>query len=289
MDLIIGVGNIGRVAAYLFESRGSVIRLGVRSIAKARSLVPGLSADIVYFDFNRPETFKPALEGVESIFFIAPHSNPVASVSNFLETAHRSGVKKIIFSSGRTTGDIPGKPLFDVEKMVREQSIPFTILRPGWFMQNFTGWIGATIANEGAFFLPIADARTAFVDCRDIADVAWHVSRSEKWDGQTLPLTSEEVLDHREIARQMSRYLGRDIQFISLAADTYCDKMTSLGWKLSAAQHVVELYKVVDSGKEEEVSPWVRKVLKRAPYTFEKYLRHHPQRVIALLGSNQES
>ena len=285
MDLIIGIGNIGRVAAYLFASRGSSLRLGVRSIAKAQMLLPGIDVEFCQFDFDQPDSFEAALAGVETVFFIAPQSDPATSVKTFLSVAKVAGVKKLVFSSGRTTGDIPGKPLYEVEKMVRNQSIPFTILRPGWFMQNFTSWIGATIANEGAFYLPINKERTAFVDCRDIADVAWHVARSDAWNGQTLPLTSEQALDHDQVATELSRHSGRDIQFVSLNADAYCDKMTSLGWQRSAALHVVDLYKVVGTGKEEEVSPWVRSVLKRAPYTLELYLRHHPHKVADLIGS----
>ena len=285
MDLIIGIGNIGRVAAYLFASRGSSLRLGARSIAKAQMLTPALDAEFCQFDFDLPDSFKSALDGVDTVFFIAPQSHPTPSVKAFLAEAKAAGVKKLIFSSGRTTGDVPGKPLYKVEEIVRNQSIPFTILRPGWFMQNFTGWIGATIANEGAFYLPIGKERTAFIDCRDIADVAWHVARSDEWNGQTLPLTSEQGLDHDQVAAELSRHSGRDIQFVSLTADAYCDKMTSLGWTRSAAMHVVDLYKVVSTGKEEEVSPWVRQVLKRAPYTLELYLRHHPHRVADLIGS----
>ena len=284
MDLIIGAGNIGATAADLYHAGGSHLRLGVRTIEKARKSLPGITAEFVPFDFERSETFDQVMEGVNTILFIAPHANPTVSIQPFLQAAERASVNKLIFSSGRTTGDIPGKPLYEVEQMIRSQSIPFTILRPGWFMQNFTSWIGATIANEGAFYLPVGHAGTAFIDVRDIADVAWKVSQSDEWNGQTLPLTSDEVLNHHQIAEKISQVIGREIRFIPLAAEAYCDKMTSLGWPLSAAKHIVELYEMVQSGKEEEISSSVNQVLGRAPYNFDTFLRHHPQKLAEIAG-----
>ncbi len=285
MDLIIGFGNIGRYAAQLFAARGTRIRVAVRSTQKASGQAKAAGADLVAFDFHDQTTWNRALADVDHILFIAPHSDPVPSVANFLEVAAQANVKRIVFSSGRTTGDIPGKPLYEVENTVRGQSIPSIILRPGWFMQNFINWIGSTIRNEGAFYLPIDGAsKTAFVDVRDIADVAWTVIHRGGWDGQTLPLTSEEVLDHQQVAEKISAHAGKKIEFVALDPQSYLDKMTSLGWTLAAAKHVVELYAIVKEGKEEETSPYVRQILGRSPYTMDKFFQHHPAELAKLTG-----
>ena len=287
MDLIIGAGNIGAYSLHLFCSRRNHVRLGARSFDKAIANFAHTGAEIVHFDFDLEDTYAAALDHVEHVFFIAPKDHPEASVKRFLEAAKEQGVRKIVFSSGRTTGDIAGKPLYQVEEVVRIQQIPFVILRPGWFMQNFLNWIGATIPTESAFYLPIdRESKTAFVDVRDIAEVAWRVCQTDEWDGQTLSLTSEEALTHVEVAQKISDFMGQEIQFMGLDKHPYLDKMTSLGWSLPAAQHMVDLYEIVQSGKEAEISPHVRQVLQRPPYDFDKFLRHHPAELAKLSRIN---
>ena len=283
MNLIIGAGTIGRTIAYLASARDIPIRMGVRDLRKTRKQMPGVSADFTIFDFDRPDTWQSSLDGIQRAFFIAPHAEPAESVRNFLDLAAELGVMKVVFSSGRTTGDIPGKPLFQVDQLVRNQSLPYVILRPGWFMQNFTSWIGATISQEGAFYLPAGDAKTAFIDVRDIAEVALNTLIEDQWNGHVLDLTSEEILDHYQVADHMSRVLGRQITYVSLSNDEYQTKMTSLGWSMDASQYVIKLYEIVKTGKEEQVSSHVREVLCRPPYDFATFLRHYPAQVKKLL------
>ena len=283
MNLIIGAGTIGRTIAYLAAARNIPVRMGVRDLHKTRKQNPGVSAEFIVFDFNRPDTWRSSLDGIQHVFFIAPHPEPAESVQDFLALAAELGVAKVVFSSGRTTGDIPGKPLFQVDQLVRNQSIPYVILRPGWFMQNFTSWIGATISQEGAFYLPAGDAKTAFIDVRDIAEVALSTLLKDQWNGHILDLTSEEILDHYQVADQMSGVLGRQITYVPLSNDEYQTKMTSLGWSMEASQYVIKLYEIVKTGKEEQISSHVREVLSRPPYDFATFLRHHPNQVKKLL------
>ena len=150
--LIIGSGgNIGIPLVQGLIKAGVKPTLGVRDTQKAKDRW-GEKARIVAFDFEDQATFSRALEGQTALFFIAGHSNPAPSVQQFLADARTAGVKKVVFSSGRTTGDVPGKPLHKVENLVRAWEGEWTILRPGWFMQNFVNWLGGTIRTEGKLF-----------------------------------------------------------------------------------------------------------------------------------------
>lgn len=190
--LIIGAtGKIGSQTVKDLQLRGITPRIGVRSPDKAQKIF-GPSLVYVPFDFADPRTFGPALEGITRLFFIAPLQEPDEPVAALLNAARTAGVRHITFSSGRTTGDIEGKPLNRVEKLVSSCDIPYVIIRPGWFMQNFTNWLGGTLISEGKLYLPTGNARTAFVDVRDIAAVVIQTLLQTGHENRLYNLTSDE-------------------------------------------------------------------------------------------------
>ena len=64
------------------------------------------------------------------------------------------------------------------EKILEESGIPYTILRPNGFMQNFVR-AGLIIRSKNAFYLPPGDAKVSFVDVRDVAAVATELLLTE--------------------------------------------------------------------------------------------------------------
>lgn len=272
MYLILGAtGNIGSALVKQLVTKGIRPRLGVRNVKKAQDLW-GTQVDYVPFDFSKPETFQAAFQQIEKCFFIAAHKNPGPSVEAMLKVAAAQKLKHIVFSSGSSTADIEGKPLFEVEKHVRESAIPWTILRPGWFMQNFATWLGQTIREEGILYLPAADSKTAFIDVDDIAAVAAMVLINEGHHGQVYTLTGPEALDHFEVAKMLSQHLGQPVQYQPQSREDYIATMTKRGWTNEAAAYVADLYKVVKTGKENRVSQDVEHILNRQPNNFLQFL-----------------
>ncbi len=276
--LIIGSGgNIGTPLVQALVDRSLVPTLAVRNTQKAEDKW-GNKVTTTQFDFEDPTTFTSALEGQEAVFFIAGHSNPVPSVQQFLTVAKEAGVKRIVFSSGRTTGDVPGKPLNDVEKLVRTWDRQWTILRPGWFMQNFVNWLGGTIRAENKLFLPAGNAKTAFIDVRDIADVAATCLLEEGHHGQLYNLTSDEALSHTEVCALISQASGKLVTYVPQERASFISTMLEKGWTEAAANYTADLYKYVISGKEEEISDDVAKVLGKTPRRFQAFAQEHADR-----------
>lgn len=276
--LIIGSGgNIGTPLVQALIEKGLEPTLGVRNQQKAQDKW-GNRVKLVPFDFEEPSTFASALAGQEAVFFIAGHANPVPSVQRLLKAAKESGVQRIVFSSGRTTGDVPGKPLNDVENLVKEWDGGWTILRPGWFMQNFVNWLGGTIRAEDKLFLPAAEARTAFIDVRDIADVAVKCLVEEGHNGQLYNLTSDEALSHAEVCSVISQVSGKAVTYVPQDRATYIQTMLERGWTEAAANYTADLYKYVLSGKEEEISADVASILGKAPRRFHAFAQENADR-----------
>jgi uncharacterized protein YbjT (DUF2867 family) len=231
------------------------------------------------FDFEDPQTFAPALRQVTHLFLIAPPaSKDVRPMIQLLHAARDAGIQHITLHSGRTTGDIPGSLLNELENLLRRSELNHTILRPGWFMQNFAAGMAEEIRAENAIFIPAGKGKAAFIDARDIAAVVEQSFLHPAHNRKLYELTSEESMDLYEVARLFSEMLDRKIEYIDLAPEKFIRRMMTKGWSEEAAAFHVYLYDLVGKGKEEGISRDVSHILGRPPITFRRFLkdyRHH--------------
>jgi uncharacterized protein YbjT (DUF2867 family) len=277
--LVIGAsGNIGSYLVPQLGAQGVAVMAAARHVEKLQQKLSevGPDVEVVAFDFGEATTWPAALDGVRKVFFVAPPSSTeAAQLEVFFAAAKQTGVRHLVFSSGRTTGDIPGTALNVTEGLVRQSGIDWTILRPGWFMQNFLHWIGFTIPTEDVFYLPAANSKTAFIDVRDIAAVAARVLTSRGHEGRLYELVSEEAITHAQVAAHISQATGRHVRYVPLCDDDFIKEMMKRSWSRPAAEHTVELYEIVKTGKEEATSNDVEQVLGRPPISFEQFAREY--------------
>ncbi len=272
-------GNVGSEVFKQLATHGQPVVAGVRDVEKAIRLYSKLSAgagEFREFDFNEPATWLTALAGVDKMFLVIPPgtTNPL-QVELFFETAIQAGVKHLVFNSGRTTGDLEDEPLHVTEGLIKKSGADWTILRPGWFMQNFLNWVGFTIPSEDAFYLPAADSRTAFVDVRDVGAVAASALTESGHSGKIYELTGLEALTHFEVAQKISEAAGRTIRYVHLNEEEFVIEMVKRGWSQASAEHTVFLYRIVRMGKEAAVSRDIEMILGRPGIDFESFAKDH--------------
>lgn len=169
MSRILVTGSSGNVGGALTEElvgAGERVRAATRdpSRMKAREGV-----EPVRFNYADPDTFAPALEGVDRLFVLGPPvPTPHEVLIPFLEAATREKRKVVLMTAMGTEFDDSGS-LRQVELSVEGSGSPFVFLRPNWFMDNFhTSWL-EPIRTAGVIPLPAADSRTSLIDARDIA------------------------------------------------------------------------------------------------------------------------
>lgn len=273
--LIIGAtGNIGEQIILNLHRQGESPIAAVRRLKEAQQQLGG---DIEYrhFNFTVPAGFPKVLEGIDRLFFIAPNMDLLPLVQALLQAAREAGVQQIVYSSGRTTGDVEGKPLHQFEKTVQASGIPYTILRPGWFMQNFVSWLGQWIPTEGKIYLPAGDSKTAFIDVRDIGAVAARVLTEDSHNGRIYGLTSDEALDHHQVAALIGDAIGKKVNYEPLEPEAFINLMVKKGWSEEAARYTESLFQYVRRGKEAEPSPDVEFVLGRKPIRFAQFVKDY--------------
>ena len=123
------------------------------------------------FVWEDQATWEPALEGVD-VVYIAHHditqADAGAQIGRFSKVALDRGVRRQVLLSGRADEQFNAS----VESDIRGGDADWIILRPSWFMQNFSEmfFLGAVLAGEIA--LPVGDATEPFIDIEDVAAVA---------------------------------------------------------------------------------------------------------------------
>ena len=98
--------------------------------------------------------------------------------------------------------------------MLRKSRTP--VLRPNSFLQNVLTYFAPSIRAQGAFYGAMGNARTSYVDVRDIAAVAAKALRSSEHDGKTYELNGPEALTCAEVAERISRHAGIAARYVDL-------------------------------------------------------------------------
>ncbi len=156
-----------------------VIRADLHSQDKANKFKHyDKTVSTVNMDYNNPVTIADALNEVDKIFILTLPSPKMTDIySNLVkEIRKRDSINHEVKLSSMTaeTGleTTIGRIHREEEKIIEESGIPYTFLRPSFFMQNFVKNLGHNIKTQNAFYLPAGDGKLSFVDVRDIAAVA---------------------------------------------------------------------------------------------------------------------
>src|SRR5947209_3990569 len=134
-------GTVGGDVVKQLSRKGSVVRAGVRDQVKARKQFDD-EIELVTFDFQDPDSFGGALDGVEKVFLLPPLiPSQVESTNSFVDAAKRAGVRYLVKLSAIGAEGAPpftfGKWHAANEQHIRESGLDFTFLRPNSFMQTF--------------------------------------------------------------------------------------------------------------------------------------------------------
>ncbi|MFD8142876.1 NmrA family NAD(P)-binding protein [Streptomyces sp. NPDC059708] len=258
--LVIGAtGTTGGRTAALLTAAGHPVR------AASRGGAPVAGAEPVRFDWYDPDTHDTALDGVDRLYLIPPvgDPDPEAVVLPFLRRARARGARRAVLLSassipeggpavGRVHAALPG--VFD----------EWAVLRPSWFMQNFTGdhMHARGIREDGVIVTAAGDGRVGFVDADDIAAVAVRVLTDERAPDTDLVLTGPEALSHADVAAVLTEVTGRPVRHRPLP---YEEMRERLARRMPAgfAAMLAGMDRAIAEGAEDRVTDTVERLTGR--------------------------
>ncbi len=265
-------GVLGRAAVTAFVAAGVNVRQGVRNLRGATAGVPAIR-----WDYADPSTIAPALAGPDALLLMAPplDAEAVAKLTPVIAAARSAGLSHILFVSAFGVNFNEQAPLRMIEHLVIGSGIPYTILRPNFFMENFSeGFLAGSIKARNGIFLAAGDGKTSFISIQDIAAAAL-AAFQKPLTGVELDLTGPEALDHGEAARIISEAAGRPVAYHPLTEEEMAAGARSAGLPESTIAYLAALYSAVRGGYAAGITPVVGEVTGRAPLTFAEFARQY--------------
>jgi len=207
-------GNIGTevLAALHTSNHKSKLFVGVRDTAFKHKKLSCYDLHYVRFDFTNTGTFAAAFQNIDLLFLLRPPQ--ISDVSRYfaplVESAKQAAVKHIVFLSVQGVENSKIIPHHKIEKLLVASEIPYTFLRPAYFMQNFTTMLSDDIVHKKQIYLPAGNASFTLIDTSDIGRVAAAILMSPmQYRFKTFDLTTNEARNFKEMACKLSKGLGK--------------------------------------------------------------------------------
>lgn len=268
-------GNVGREVVRALLARGARVR--VTSSRTARLSADG-ATETARLDFHDRSTFAPAVEGCGALFLLRPPavSDVRATLNPFVDAARAGGVGHVVFLSVAGAGENALVPHHAVEQHLIARGGAYTILRPGFFAQNFGDAYRQDIVEDGRIYVPAGKGVAAFVDVRDVGEVAAvALAEPAAHRAQAYTLTGAVAIDFALAARQLSDALGRAIRYQPASIPGYARHLRARG--MPAMQIAVQtvLHVGLRLGQAAAIDPTLATLLGRAPRTLATYFADH--------------
>lgn len=228
-------------------------------------------------DYGDPATYDGALRHMRGLFLLRPP--PIADVKNTLnvlvDRALAAGVEHIAFLSVMGADRQRYIPHYAVERHLERVRSSTTLLRAGFFAQNLGDAYRADIQERSEIVVPAGRGRAAFVDVRDVAELAARSFVEPALRDQAFTLTGPAAVSFREVATALSEALGRPVRYRPVGVVRYLVHLRRrrLPWGQAAVQTVLHLG--LRFGNAEAVDPTLERLLGRKPRTIREYIQDH--------------
>jgi uncharacterized protein YbjT (DUF2867 family) len=220
-----GKGNVGSAVVSELLKRKAHLRLLVRK--PEGSATDGI--EVVQGDLLDPPSVRRALEGVDKLYLLnAVTPDELTQALIAIDLAHRAGLKQMVYHSVYKADHFKDVPHFAskaaVEEMLKTFRLPYTILRPNYFMQNETT-LKDVLTKAGLYPMPLGDTGVSAVDVRDIAEAAATVLTEDGHLGQSYDLNGPEPVTGPGAAKIWSEVLKREVRYTGHGMDAFEQQM----------------------------------------------------------------
>jgi uncharacterized protein YbjT (DUF2867 family) len=269
-------GNVGsEVVKALLEMDQPVVAAAMDE--QDAQNVPGEDTETVLFRFGEGETYRAAFAGIDKLFLMRPPQ--ISDVRTYLfpvvDYAKEVGVRHIAFLSLLGVERQRFVPHYQVEKHLQASGVPYTLLRPSFYMQNLNTTHRAEIRDRDEILIPVGRARTSFLDVRDIGAVAAKVLTEPGHENRAYELTGGEALDYYQVADLFTDVLGREITYRDPSIPRFIHHHRQQGVPLPSVLIMVGLYTATRFGSGKQVTGDVAELLGRPPIAMRQFIEDY--------------
>jgi uncharacterized protein YbjT (DUF2867 family) len=270
-----GIGRVGSEVVKELQKRDADIRLLVR---KEEAPMPA-GVETAIGDLIDPVSIEKAMDGVDKLYLLnAVLPDELTQGLIAYDLAKKLKLHHVVYHSVFRVEHFKDVPhfasKFAIESALREFDVPFTIIRPNYFIQNDATLKDALTKTE-IYPMPLGQVGISAVDIRDIAEAAAIALTSDGHFGKTYNLNGPEVLSGPKIASIWSGLLGKQIRYLGDNMDAFEEQMrkTAPSWSAFDIRMMFEGYLERGFVAEDGDLETLTKLLGHAPRRYEDFAR----------------
>jgi NAD(P)H dehydrogenase (quinone) len=261
-------GHLGRLAVQELLAHG-VPSSDIVAIVRTRGTVADVvqrGVDVRVADYIRPDTLRAALVGVNRLLLVSSSAagQRLAHHTNVIAAAKMAGVSRIVYT-GILNADHTSNPLAgehqDTERALREAGLPFTVLRNGWYTENYTDQLPQYV-EAGEIVGAAGHGRVSAASRQDYAAAAVAALVQNSEGNRTYELGGP-AFDLFELAETITTITRTNVRYRDLPVDEYIDALRRSGLDKNAAEFVAALDASISRGDLETNSQDLEQLLGR--------------------------
>ncbi len=184
-------------------------------------------------DYNDKASLITALQGVDKLLLISSSEVGKRTIQhrNVIEAAKSADVQFIAYTSILHADRSPLSlhvEHVETEKMLADSGISYTLLRNGWYTENYLASVPAAI-EHGVFLGAAGDGKIASATRADYALAAARVISEEGHIGKVYELAGDEAWTLEQLAKELTKQSGKQLIYNNLSQADFVAALKTAG------------------------------------------------------------
>lgn len=224
-------GQLGKLVVEQLKKKVAVEN--IVALVRTPDKASDLGIEVRAFDYNKPNEMVGALNGIDHLLLISANEigKRAEQHKNVIEAAQKADVQWIVYTSllhaDTSSLNLAGEHRF-TEEALKGSGIDYTILRNGWYTENYTGSIQGAL-KAGAFVASAGDGKISSATRTDYAEAAAVAITDQSHNGMTYELAGDTAYSLSELAAEISKQSGKQIPYKNLPEAEYAGILKNMG------------------------------------------------------------
>jgi NAD(P)H dehydrogenase (quinone) len=224
-------GQLGQIVVEQLKKR--VPAENIVALARDIEKAAVFDVEVREFDYNKAENLAGSLKGIDHLLLISgtDFGSRVEQHTNVVNAAKKAGVKWIVYTSllrSETTSLNLAPEHIATEKVLKESGMAYTLLRHGWYSENYTASIPGALSG-GAFLGSAKEGKISSAARADYAEAAAIILCDETHKGKTYELAGDEAYTLSGLAEEITKQSGKNIPYNDIPEHEYANILKNIG------------------------------------------------------------
>lgn len=220
-------GHLGRLAIAALKARGA------QPIALARDPARAADLNVETRAFDYTSADPAALAGVSTLVLISSNdfNDRAGQHRHVIAAARAAGVRRLVYTSilkGDASPMLLAQDHIATEAAIRASGLPATILRNGWYTENYTGALAAAL-QHGAIIGAAGEGRVNSAARKDYAEAIAVTALDDAHTGKTFELAGDVAHSGADFAAAVTRAAGTPVAYVPMSQADYAQALIGFG------------------------------------------------------------